>query len=88
MPTETDLDPPISHAIADGWADFTATILPVIDGDAHAEAHIAFNFDAMYVLQILDQVVEYGSGEAPTIALSMLNSERDEFIKTHAVAFQ
>jgi hypothetical protein len=22
MPTDADLDPPISHAIADGWTDF------------------------------------------------------------------
>jgi hypothetical protein len=42
------LDPPISHAIADAWTGF---------GDKHAEAHIAFHFGALYVLQIVEQVV-------------------------------
>jgi hypothetical protein len=87
-PADTDLDPPISHAIADGWADFAATILPAVGGSAHAEAHIAFHFGAMYVLQILEQVVEHGSAESAALALSMLTAELEEFIKAHAVAMQ
>jgi hypothetical protein len=86
--TDLDLDPPTSHAIADGWADFAATVLPSIDGDVHAEAHIAFHFDAMYVLQILEQVVEHGSAEAAALALSMLTTELEDFMKAHAVAVQ
>jgi hypothetical protein len=88
MPNDIDLDPPISHAIADGWADFAATILPAVGGDPHAEAHIAFHFGAMYVLQILEQVVEHGSAEAAALALSTLDAELDEFMKAHAVALQ
>jgi len=88
MPTATDPDPPISHAIADGWANFAETILPGVGGDAHAEAHIAFHFGAMYVLQILEQVVEHGSAESAALALSTLGAELDEFTKAHAVAVQ
>jgi len=39
MPNDIDPDPPLSHAITDGWSDFANTILPAIGGDAHAEAH-------------------------------------------------
>jgi hypothetical protein len=88
MPSDSDLDPPISHAIADSWADFAETILPSVGGDAHAEAHIAFHFGAMYVLQILEQVVEHGSAESAELALGMLDAELDEFMKAHAVAVQ
>jgi hypothetical protein len=88
MPTDTDLDPPISHAIAHGWANFAETILPGIGGDAHAEAHIAFHFGAMYVLQILEQAVEHGSAESAALALNALTAELDEFMKAHAVAVQ
>jgi hypothetical protein len=63
------LNPPISRAIADGWADFAATVLPAIGGDTHAEADIAFHFSAIYVLQILEQVVEHGSAESVALAL-------------------
>jgi len=88
MPTDTDLDPPISHAIADGWTDFAETILPGVGGDDYAEAHIAFHFGAMYVLQILEQVVEHGSAEAAALALGMLTSELDDFMKANALAVQ
>jgi hypothetical protein len=88
MPADTDLDPPISHAIADGWADFAATILPRIGGDAHAEAHVAFHFGAMYVLQLVGQVVAERSAEAAAVALGMLNAELEEFMTAHAVAVQ
>jgi hypothetical protein len=88
MPSDTDDDPPISHAIADGWVGFAATVLPAIRGDVHAEAHIAFHFGAMYALQILEQVVEHGSAEAAALTLSMLTAELDEFMKAHAITTQ
>ena len=88
MPSDIDLDPPISHAIANVWADFAQTILPGIGGSTHAQAHIAFHFGAMYVLQILEQVVEHGSAEAAALALSMLTTELDEFMKANAAAIQ
>ena len=88
MPSNMDFDPTISHAIADGWANFADTILPSVGGDAHAEAHIAFHFGAMYVLQILQQVVDHGSAESAALALSMLTTELEEFMKAHAVAVQ
>jgi hypothetical protein len=88
MPTDTDLDPPISHAIADGWADFAETVLPSIGGAKHAEAHIAFHFGAMYVLQIVEQIVAETSAEAAALALGTLDAELDEFMKAHAVAIQ
>jgi hypothetical protein len=59
-----------------------------IGGDKHAEAHIAFHFGAMNVLQILQQVVEHGSAEAAALALSALTAELEEFMKAHAVAVQ
>ena len=74
--------------IADGWADFAGTILPAIGGDTHAEVHIAFHFGAMYLLQVLDQVVEHGSVEAAALTLSMLTAELDEFMQGHAVKTQ
>jgi len=88
MPSDIDDDPPISHAVADGWTDFAETILPAIGGDACAEAHIAFHFGAMYVLQILEQVVEHGAAEAPALTLSMLTAELEEFMKAHAIGMQ
>jgi hypothetical protein len=81
-------DPPTTHAIADGWDNFAETVLRSVGGDAHAEAHIAFHFGAMYVLQIVEQVVEHGSAEAAALALSMLTTELEEFMKSHAVAVQ
>jgi len=59
-----------------------------IGGVKDAPAHIAFHFGAMYVLQILERVVEHGSVEAATITLSMLTTELDEFMKVHAVTTQ
>jgi hypothetical protein len=88
MPAAIDLDPPISHAIADGWADFTETILPAIGGSPHAEAHIAFHFGAMYVLQIALHVLAERPGEEAALALGMLDAELDQFMKAHAVAVQ
>jgi hypothetical protein len=83
-----DLDPQISHAIADGWANFAETVLPSIGGSGHAQAQVAFHFGAMYVLQIVEQVVAHGSAEAAALALSTLGAELDEFMKAHAVAVQ
>lgn len=88
MPSDIDDDPPISHAVADGWTDFAETILPAIGGDARAEAHIAFHFGTMYVLQILEQVVEHGSAEAAAVTLSALTAELEEILKARAVAVQ
>jgi hypothetical protein len=85
---DDDLDPPISHAIANGWADFAETILPAIGGDIHAEAHIAFHFGAMYVLQIAQHVMAERSGEDVSFALGMLGAELEEFMKAHAVVTQ
>jgi hypothetical protein len=63
MPSDIDLDPPISHAIANVWADFAQTILPGIGGSTHAQAHIAFHFGAMYVLQIALHMLAERPGE-------------------------
>ena len=88
MPSNIDLDPPISHAIAAGWADFAQTILPTIGGTNHAQAQIAFHFGAMYVLQIAQQVITERSGEETSLALNMLDAELEQFMKSPAVAIQ
>ena len=88
MPSDVDDDPPISDAIADGWANFSETVLPGISGSAHAEAHIAFYFAAMYVLQIVKLIVADRSAEDAALALGMLDAEIEEFMKAHAVAMQ
>jgi hypothetical protein len=31
MPSDIDLDPPISHAIADGWTEFAERVLPTVE---------------------------------------------------------
>jgi hypothetical protein len=88
MPTDTDLDPPPSHAIGDGWADFAEMILPGVGGDKDAGAHIAFHFGAMYVLQIALHILAERPGEEAALALGMLDRELDQFMKAHAVAVQ
>jgi hypothetical protein len=50
--TDIDEDLPISHAITDGWEEFAVRGLPAIRGTKHAEAHVAFHFGAMCVLQL------------------------------------
>jgi hypothetical protein len=85
---DTDLDPPTSHAIANSWADFAETILPATGGDVHAEAHIAFHFGAMYVLQIALHIIAERSGEEASLALRMLDAELDQFMTAHAVVTQ
>ena len=57
MPSEIDDDPPVSRAIADGWAEFAERVLPAVRGTKLAEAHVAFHFGAMYVLQLTPQVI-------------------------------
>jgi hypothetical protein len=69
-------------------ANFAETGLPSIGGDAHAEAHLAFHFGALYVLQIVEQVVARGSAESAALALSTLGAELDEIMKAHAIAVQ
>ena len=88
MPSDIDLDLPVSNAITAGWTDFAQTILPAIGGSTHAEAHIAFHFGAMYVLEIAKQVIAHTSGEEVLLALGMLDAELDIFMKSHAVSVQ
>jgi hypothetical protein len=88
MPTDLDDDPPVSHALADGWANFSETVLPGIGGSAHAEAHIAFYFSAMYMLQIVKLLVADRAAEDAALALGMLDAEIEEFMAAHAVAMQ
>jgi hypothetical protein len=76
MSNDIETDPPISHAIANGWAEFAATVLPAIDGTERGKANVAFHFGAMYVLQILKHVVARESAEAATVALGMLTRTR------------
>jgi hypothetical protein len=85
MASDIDEDPPVSHAIADGWAEFAERVLPSIHGTKHAQAHGAFHFGAMYVLQLTQQVIADSSGEAVSLALKMLNAELDQFMKAHAI---
>ena len=41
MPSVVDHDPPMGHAITQGWADFAETILPAIGGDVRTELQSA-----------------------------------------------
>jgi hypothetical protein len=88
MPSDSNDDPPTNHAIADGWANFVETVLSSIGGTDHAAAHVAFHFDAMYVLQIAQQVIAEMSNEEASLALGMLDAELDQFMKSHAVVIQ
>jgi hypothetical protein len=85
---DDEFDPPINNAIVNGWTNFAETVLPSIGGVKDAPAHIAFHFGAMYVLQILEQVVEHGSAEAMALTLSILTAELNEFVEAHAVRTQ
>jgi hypothetical protein len=88
MPSDIDDDPPTSHAIADGWANFAKTVLPSIGGGEHAQAHIAFHVGAMYVLEIAQQVIARWSGEDASLARGMVEAELDAFMKAHAIVIQ
>jgi hypothetical protein len=88
MTSDTDLDPPVSHAVAEGWANFAEVILPVVGGDEHAQAHIAFHFGALYVLQIIQQIVADRSVEGTALALGVLDAELEAFMKAHAIVVQ
>ena len=55
---------------------------------AHAEEHIAFHFGALYMLQLVGQIVVERSAEVAALALAMLTAELDEFVKTHSIAVQ
>jgi hypothetical protein len=88
MRTDIDEDPPVSHAIANGWAEFAATVLPAIDGTERGKANVAFHFGAMYALQIAQHVLAERSGEEVALALGMLDAEIEQFMKAHAVAVQ
>ena len=63
-------------------------VLPGVVGDKDEPAHIAFHFGAMYVLQALEQVVEHRSAESAALALSMLTTELEKFVKARAAAVQ
>ncbi|HSY08983.1 MAG TPA: hypothetical protein VK820_10675 [Steroidobacteraceae bacterium] len=54
----------------------------------HAQAHIAFHFGALHVLQIVEQVVALESAEKAALALGMSTAELDEFVKAHALTTQ
>jgi len=84
MPDEVDDDLPVSHAIADGWAEFAERVMPGVGGTTHAQAHVAFHFGALYVLQLLQEVVEHKSAEAAAVALAMLTAKLNESLKTHS----
>ena len=88
MCNDIDDDPPISHAITDGWEEFAERVLPAIRGTEHAEAHVAFYFGAMYVLQLTQQVIADRSSDELSVALDMLNVEVDQFVKSHAIVIQ
>jgi hypothetical protein len=81
-------DPPISHAIADGWAEFAERVLPSVHGTEHAEAQVAFHFGAMYVFQLTQQVIADRSSEAVSLPLEMLEAELEQFVKSHAIVIQ
>jgi hypothetical protein len=88
MPSDTEGDPPVTYAIAEGWAKFAETVLPGIGGGPNAGAHVAFHFGALYVLQLVSKVVGERSAEAAAVALGMLNAELEEFMEAHAVVVQ
>lgn len=88
MSSDTDLDPPFSHTIADGWDNFAESVLPTISGGENAPAHSAFHFGALYVLQILQQVVAERAAEEAALAIGMLSAELEEFMNAHAIAVQ
>jgi hypothetical protein len=60
----------------------------LVGGNKHAEAHIAFHFGAMYLLQITQQVVADRSGDEVSLALYMLYAELDKFMKSHVIALK
>ena len=88
MPGDIDDEPPASRAIANGWEAFEETVLPSITGNERAKANAAFHFGAMYVLQILEQVVKHRSAEAAAVALSTLGAELEEYMDAHALTTQ
>jgi hypothetical protein len=88
MHSDFDDDPPSSHAIAEGWAEFSEKVLPTLGGTGAAQAHMAFYFGALHVLQIVDQIAESGSADAAALALSILTIELNEFIKAHSITTQ
>lgn len=58
----------------------------LVGGNKHADAHIAFHFGAMSLLQIAQQVVADRSGDAVSLALYALNAELDQFMKSQVFA--
>jgi len=60
MPSDNEDDLPVSHAIADGWAEFAERVMPGVGGTTHGQAHVAVHFGALYVLQLSQEIVEQG----------------------------
>jgi hypothetical protein len=87
-PSDIDGDPPLSHAITDGWEEFAERVLPSIHGTERAQAHAAFHFGGMYVLQLTQQMIADSSSDALSVALDMLDAEIEQFMSSHAVAIQ
>lgn len=56
-------------------------------GQSCAQAHIAF-VGAMYVLRIAAHDIGRRSGEEWPLALGMVDTEVDQFMKPHAIAIQ
>jgi hypothetical protein len=85
---EMENDQPTSHAIADGWQEFTERVLQSIRGAKDAEAQVAFHFGAMQVLQLTQRVIADRSGAAVSLASEMLEAELDESMKACAISTQ
>jgi hypothetical protein len=68
-----DCDPPISDAIADGWANFSETLLPTVGGTDRAQANIAF------LRSLSDVARRYSDHASPRL------NPRAGFTKTYTV---
>jgi hypothetical protein len=88
MSDDFDDDPPISNAIAEGWSEFSEKVLPTVGGTEIAQAHMAFYFGALHVLQVIEQIAENGCADAAELALSILTIELNEFIEAHSSTTQ
>jgi hypothetical protein len=68
--------------------EFSEKVLPTVGGTEPAQAHIAFYFGAMHVLQIVGHIAENGSADAAALALRILTTELDEFMNAHSITTQ
>jgi hypothetical protein len=80
MPNDIDDDAPISHAIADRWADFAELCIGSAD---RAQAHITVHFGAMCVLRSAQPVIaafgrhDRAHGDPATIGYTPLPTPND-----------